>query len=159
MKHIEARAMALEVLHDASVTLRYLAPSGHTLEMCQRPDYWRNNLRELGQQRVVNRNSFNRIEILAEDGSWEAELRVISIADGLVNFRVLREWQATNKPGRKATAPDGYVIEHIPSNGWRAMAPSGVMVAGKLTLQDDAIQAAIDHAKKAAPAEPVKKAS
>ena len=85
------------------MTLRYFAPRGHALEDCLRPDYWRNVTREAGQQRVPNRHAWNKIEILAEDGTWEAELRVLSVDHGLVHTRVLREWAAPSKPG---PAPD-----------------------------------------------------
>lgn len=146
----EARASSLEPLYDSSVPWRYMAPSGHTLEHCQRPDYWVNVTRELGQQRVFGRNAFNKIEIMAEDGSWEAELRVMSVADGLVHTRLLRDWKAQAKPGRKPEHPDGYKIEHIPSNGWRVLDPKGHPVATNLTTEDDAIRAAALHAKKAA---------
>ena len=48
VEKIEARPGSLEPLNDASVTWRYTAPAGHTLEECQRPDYWRHGIRELG---------------------------------------------------------------------------------------------------------------
>lgn len=146
----EARPGSLEPVHDASITLRYFAPSGHSLEMCQRPDYWRNVVKEAGQQRVFGRHAWNRIEILAEDGTWEAELRVLSAADGLVHTRVIREWAAPAKPGRKPNIPDGYQIEHIPGNGWRVLDTNGTPIATNLPVEDDAIRAAAAHSKKAA---------
>ncbi len=155
-KKPEARPGSLDNLADASVTLRYFAPPGHTLEMCQRPDYWRNCTREAGQQRVPSRHAWNKIEILAEDGTWEAELRVLSVSagaagtGGLVHTRLIREWSAPAKPGRKPALPDGYVVEHIPGNGWRTLDPNGMPVATNLPIEDDAIRAAANHAKKAA---------
>lgn len=145
-----ARPGSLEVVNDASITWRYFAPSGITLADVQRPDYWRNVLREVGQQRIVGRNAWNKIEILAEDGSWEAELRILSVADGLVQTRVIREWSQPAKPGRKPGAPEGYVIEHIPNNGWRVLDPNGQPVASKLSNEEDANRAAASHSKKAA---------
>lgn len=149
-KSPEARPGSLEALHDASVTWRYFAPAGVTLEMCQRPDYWRHNIRELGQQRINGRHAWNRIEILAEDGTWEADLRVLSVDQGLVHTRVIREWQAPAKPGRKPVVPDGYKVEHIPNNGWRALDPNGHIVAASLPIEDEAVRAASAHSKKAA---------
>ena len=146
----QARPNSLEVAQDSSITWRHYAPVGVTLEMCQRPDYWRNVLREVGQQRIVGRNAWNRIEILAEDGSWEAELRVISVADGLVSTRLLREWSEPVKPGRKASVPEGYTVEMVTGNGWRAVDPNGNVVASKLPVEDQAIKAAVSHSKKAA---------
>lgn len=145
----EARPGSLEVAHDASVTWRYIAPAGHTLEMCQRPDYWRNLNRECSQQRVVGRHAWNKIEIIAEDGTWEAELRILSVADGLVSTRLIREWNAPSKPGKKPVLPEGYKIEHLPSNGWRALDPNGLPIATNLPIEDDAIRAASQHSKKA----------
>lgn len=144
----EAKPGSLESLYDASISWRYMAPSGITLEMCQRPDFWKNVIRECAQQRVHGRPSWNRIEIISEDGTWEAELRILSASDGLVHTRVIREWNAPARPGRKASAPDGYVIEHIPSNGWRVLDPKGSLVTTNLPIEDDAIRAAAAHADK-----------
>lgn len=146
----EARPGSLEVVGDASVSWRYIAPAGDTLEMCQRPDYWKHHTRELGQQRVLGRNAWNRIEIICEDGTWEAELRVISVADGLVNTRLLREWRAATKPGRKPTVPAGYVVEHIANNGWRVLDPDRQIIAANISIEEEAIRAAASHAKSAA---------
>ncbi len=152
-KKIEARPGSLDVVYDASVIWRYLAPAGHTLEMCQRPDYFRNVVKEAGMQRVLGRHAWNKIEIIAEDGTWEAELRVLSVVEGalpLVNTRLLREWHAPVKPGRKPAVPEGYAVEHIANNGWRALDPNGQIIAANLTIEDDAIRAAATHAKKIA---------
>lgn len=153
-KKPEARPGSLDVAHDASITWRYLAPAGVTLEMCLEPLFWAQCTRELGQQRVLGRHAWNRIEIIAEDGSWEAELRVLSVeqgvngANGRVFTRLIREWHDASK-AKKANAPAGYTVEYIPDNGWRVLDPKGGVVAEKLTLEDDALKAAAAHAKKA----------
>lgn len=149
-KKSEARPGSLDNLNDCSVTLRYFAPRGHTLDDCIRPDYWRNVTREAGQQRVPNRHAWNKIEILAEDGTWEAELRVLSVDHGLVHVRVVREWAAPAKPGRKPALPEGYTVEHILSNGWRTLDPHGTPIATNLPIEEDAIRAASTHSKKVA---------
>jgi hypothetical protein len=152
-KKPEARPGSLDVSHDASVTWRYLAPAGHSLEMCQQPSYWKSVVKEAGQQRVLGRHAWNRIEIIAEDGTWEAELRVLSVVDGpsaLVNTRLIREWHAPVKAGRKPAVPEGYIVEHITNNGWRARDPGGQIIAANLSIEDEAIRAAANHAKKAA---------
>lgn len=145
----EARPGSLEPLADASMTWRYRAPPGHTLEMCQRPDYWRNNVREAGRTRSAGVTPWNRIEIIAEDGTWEAEFRVLSAADGLVVTRLIREWHVAAKPGRKPSVPDDYRIEHVRDNGWRAIDPHGEPVAQRLATEEMAVRAAADHARKA----------
>ena len=149
-KRPEARPGSLEDARDASIVWRYIAPAGVTLEMCQRPDYWRNVVKECGMQRVGQRHAWNRIEIIAEDGTWEADLRVISAVDGLVQTRLLREWHTPARPGRKPLPPEGYIVEHIPANGWRVLDPNGQEIAGKLPVEDDAVRAAAQHAKRAA---------
>ena len=147
-KKPEAKPGSLDSVYDASVTWRYIAPVGHTLDMCQRPDYFRNVARECGQQRVAGRHSWNRIEILSEDGSWEAELRVLSAADGLVHTRLLRDWTAPSKPGRKPNKPEGYAVEMVPANGWRVLDPNAEIVATRLATEDEANRAAADHARR-----------
>lgn len=149
-KKPEARPGSLETAGDASVTWRYFAPAGVTIEMVQRPDYWRNCVREAGQQRVNGRHAWNKIEVLAEDGTWECELRVLSAADGLVHTRLLSEWKAEAKPGRKPMLPEGYTVEHIPSNGWRVLDPHGAPVATNLPIEEEAVRAASHHARKVA---------
>lgn len=143
----EARAGSLDNAYDAAVVLRYMAPVGHTIDDCRRPDYWRNVAKEAGQQRIAGKHAWNRIEIIAEDGTWEAELRVLSVADGLVHTRTLRTWSADAK--KDPAAPEGYVLEHIQSNGWRALDPGGLVVAEKKTTRDAALNAALDHHRKA----------
>lgn len=144
----EARPGSLEMIHDASVTWRYFAPVGVTLEMCRAPDYWRNVRRETGQQRVPGRHAFNRIEIMAEDGTWEAELRVMSVAsNGDIETRLLREYRDA---ASQMAVPKGYVVDHVPGNGWRAMDHKGVVIAGKMTTRDEAVRAAQAHSRKAA---------
>ena len=145
----EARPGSLDVAHDASITWRYMAPAGHTLEMCKRPDYWKNVIREVGQQRTIGRHAWNRIEIIAEDGTWEADLRVLGIdGSNLVTTRVIREW-TDPKAAVKLAVPKGYLVEHITGNGWRALAPGGdIILTGKATEQA-AIADAIDHVRRA----------
>lgn len=144
-----ARPGSLESQYDAAITWRYIAPVGHTLDDCQHPTYWTNVIKECGQQRIPGRNAFNRIEIIAEDGTWEAELRVLSAADGLVKTRVLREWKEAGRPGRKPAVPDDYKVEMVPGNGWRALDPRGEIVAQRLVTEDEANRAAAAHAKRA----------
>ena len=147
-KH-EARPGSLEVMQDASVTWRHMAPPGVKMDDVRRPDYWRNVIRECAQQRFPGKHAWNRIEVIAEDGTWECDLRVITAAEGLVHTRLLREWVQKLPPGRKPSVPDGYRIEHIPSNGWRALDPNGQIVAQRLTIEDEALRAAVEHARQA----------
>lgn len=146
----KARPGSLEPAYDASVVWRYMAPAGHTLEMCRHPTYWSNVLREVRQQRVVGRHPWNKIEIIAEDGTWEAELRVTRVEGELVHTRLLTSWHEASRPGRRLEVPEGYTVEHVAGNGWRAMAPDGMIVDEKLPTESDATRAAQKHARKIA---------
>jgi hypothetical protein len=129
---------------------RYIAPAGTTLDDCKRSDYFKNLVRECGQSRYAGRPAWNRIEIICEDGTWEAALRVLSAGDGLVHTRVIFEWHAPKVPGRKPALPDGYTVEHIPNNGWRALDNHGAVISDRLPIEEDAVRAASAHSKKAA---------
>lgn len=143
----EARPGSLDNVQNTSVTLRYIAPYGHTLEDVQQPKYFKNCLRECGQQRTPGKHAWNRIEIIAEDGTWEAELRIMSIGPDSVQTRLLREWRAPEKPAREAKVPAGYTIEMVRNNGWRAVGPGDAVVAEKLLTKAEAVKAAEEHAK------------
>lgn len=145
----EARPGTLEHLQNVSITLRYVAPLGHMLEDCLRKDYWKNLTRECSQQRIPGKHAWNRIEIIAEDGTWEAELRILSVGPDYVETRLLREWrQPAEKVARKPKAPAGYTVEMVGGNGWRAMAPKGLVVAEKLLTEAEAVKAAEAHASR-----------
>ena len=147
-KKLEARPGSLDSSHDATVTWLYVAPAGHTLEDCQRPDYWGNVRREAGLQRVVGRHAWNKIEIVAEDGTWEAMLRVVSVSqDGQVMTRLLSSW--TDPKKAQADAPEGYTVEHIAGNGWRALDPKQAPLTEKKASRDEALLAAVEHHRRA----------
>lgn len=140
----EARPGSLDSAYDASITWRYIAPSGHTLKDCMRPDYWSNVRREAGLQRVVGRHAWNKIEIIAEDGTWEADLRVMAVDGGLVTTRLLRAWRETETKA-ETPVPDGYTVEHIPNNGWRALDRKGQILTEKRSTRDQAMAAVAEH--------------
>lgn len=144
-----ARPGTLDLQHDASFTYRYIAPPGHTLEHCSHPEYFRHNERACGFTRSGSKNAWNKIEIIAEDGSWEADLRILSVANGLVETRVIRHWETQAKPGRKPSVPDGYKVEHIQDHGWRALDRFGEPIVQKQPTEDKALAAAIDHNRRA----------
>ena len=160
-KAIEARAGSLEAVYDASITWRHIAPDGVSIEDVQRPTYWRNVVREAGQQRVPKRHSWNKIEVLAADGSWECMLRVTSIEKEFVYTRLIyaagdigaKFVETPSAPSKKGASqlPKGYKVEHLPS-GWRALDPNGEEVDGASgkTQKADAVRAAIAHSRAAA---------
>lgn len=143
-KKPEARPGSLEMAHDAAAVWRYMAPAGVTLAMVLEPDYWTNVVREAGQTRVPGRHAWNKIEVLAEDGTWEAELRVMAVVGTKVHVRLLRE---TREPSvaESAAAPDGYTVEHVTGNGWRARDRKGQVITEKRQTRDQALMAAVAH--------------
>lgn len=147
---------SLETAHDVSITYRYMAPVGHTIEMCCDPDYWKHNLRECNQQRIGGRHAWNKIEIVSVDGTWEALLRIMSvdIQNGRVSTRLLSQWPASTQPAvdtQDAPIPDGYRIDFIEGNGWRAIEPGGTTLIEKRPSRDDAVRRALEHASKVRP--------
>jgi len=115
-----------------------------------KPDYWRNNIRELARGRETGKPAFNRLEILASDGTWEADLRVMEAADGLVTLRLLRRWpESLVEKQPEQPVPEGYRVEFIDNNGWRALEPGGHTLTEKRTTRDEAMRRAVEHARKA----------
>jgi hypothetical protein len=149
---IAARPGSLEPLSDAAITYRYIAPLGVTLDEVMVPTYWRNNIRDLSRTREPGKSAFNRIEILAADGTWEADVRVMDAADGIATLRLLRVWPENGANAAKepeVSAPDGYRVEFIENNGWRALEPGGNMLIEKRTTRDEALKRAQEHSRKA----------
>lgn len=153
MKPIIAKAASLELLHDTAVTWRHFAPAGVTIDDCEDENYWQNVISEVGQERAAKKHAWNKIEVLALDGSWEAELRVISIDGPKVYTRRLLYWsdkaeKATGKhKGRLPNLPDGYETEYVDQNGWRSLDSVGNVVCEKLSTEGDAIRGAYAHSK------------
>lgn len=136
-----ARPSLLDMAQDASIVWRYLAPVGTTIEMCLAPEYWAQCSRELGQTRVIGRHAWNKLEIISEDGTWEAELRVITAEPDRVFVRLLRYWQSD----RVTKLPAGYDVAHVPGNGWRVMNHQGAILTEKLATEDEAVRFAHRH--------------
>lgn len=125
----------------------HIAPAGTTLEQVCDPTYWSSVANEF------KRAPWALIEIIADDGSWEADLRVFAIGDGFAKVRVRNSWAYADKPGRKPALPDGYKVEHLPTQGWRAMSPNGEVVAERKQVEMEAVRAAADHARTMTPAQ------
>lgn len=145
-----ARSGALALAHECSSTYLYIVPNGHTLEACQRPDYWKDNVLPLSRARYVGQNPWHKIELIADDGTWEAMLRVVGVSDGLVTVRVIYERSYADKTATPLKLPDGYKVEHIPTKGWRALDRHSSIITAGAALERDAIRAAVQHARKVA---------
>ncbi len=144
-KPILAKANSIEMAGDASITWRHFAPAGATVEDCESPNYWQNVVREIGQERVAGRHSWNKIEIIAVDGTWEATLRVVSVESPRIYTRRLSYW--TDADAKLPTMPKGYSVEYVDQNGWRGFDQFGNQITEKKATKADAIRICTEHAK------------
>ena len=64
-----------------------LVAAGITLEDVMSFAYWVNEAGSFRLNDIVN--------VIAQDGSFEARLRVIRLAPGFIEFRILNEWRPT----------------------------------------------------------------
>lgn len=144
----EARAGELSILHDCSVTFRYVVPHGHTIEDLKSKTYWRHNAPDLKLQRYAGVRPWHRIECIADDGTYECDLRVLDVtATGEVTVRVLRAWHAETKATKPIQPPEGYKLEHVGGRGWRALDPNGQILTADRVNEIDAYLVAADHAR------------
>lgn len=101
------------------------------------PSYWRSAWREF--------KPYATLDLIAEDNTWEARLRVISAVDGNIRFRVIYKLEAEK---RKADIPKGYHVEHLSPNGWRVVGPDGSQIGSFEPMEADAVRTATDHARR-----------
>ena len=89
-----------------------IAP-GETLEMAMNADKWINVRRTLRVHDVI--------EIIASDGAFEADLRVVSVnqLSGAIKFRVIRKTEGKASAPEPANAADRYVVQHAGFGKWR----------------------------------------
>lgn len=125
----------------AVVSFLHVVPGGVTLDQALAETYWRNAWKLLEHKR----NS--TIDLLADDGAWEATVRVVSSGGPHVRFRVLSRWAAP-KPQQ---VPAGYAVQHLPREGWRVLAPDKSVLASGEPGEHEAVEAAVAHARRFAP--------
>ncbi len=73
----------------------------------------------------------DRIDCMAVDGAFDAELRVVAKGDLFIKMRVLRYWDAADVPEVEATplTSDGYEVTWGGPNGkWRVVGPTKEIV-------------------------------
>lgn len=134
--------------NSALVSFFHIVPAGISLDQVLAPSYWRN------AWKMFERRVHSTIDLVADDGAWEAKVRVTAVAENVVRLRVLSRW-TPEAPIKEA--PDGVKIEHLPSFGWRAVAADGVTLAEGLPSRDEAIAAASTSGRaSAAPRKTVK---
>ena len=130
--------------HVHVVSFFHKVPHGVTPHEVLEPSssYWANAWKRFEGREM------STVEFLAEDGSWDAEVRVLKVEDGKVHFRVLREWR---EPASDLEVPEGYRVEFIAENGWRAIDPAGTVIKDRMPAKTDVLTAALDHATAYAP--------
>lgn len=109
-----------------------LVPSGHTLEDILNPDYWAHYTQTLRQNSVI--------ECVADDASFEADLRVEAVGAAWVRVRLLREWKRPKGAAAITPERDRYKIEHTPA-GWQVIFDNSVNIAQGLISEDEAVKA------------------
>ena len=97
-------------------------PAGIGLAEATSPAYWRN------AWKVLEHRILSTIDLVAEDGEWEASVRVLQATPTVMKFRVLSQWQPDAKDAARK-APDGVKVEFITEAGWRALFGDGTVIA------------------------------
>lgn len=122
------------------VTFFHKVPPGLSLDEVMKSAYWRN------AWKVFENRVYSTIDLVAEDNTWEAQVRILSAANGDVVLRLISQWAAP-----KSEVPAGYTSEHVPGQGWRLLDSDGLIVTEGAATEADAIAAAKPRRK---PAEP-----
>lgn len=122
----------------------HVVPAGVSLEAALASSYWRN------AWKLLENKKYSTVDLIADDGAFDVTVRVLDATANSVEFRILREWEPKRAPGRRPSVPDGYVVEHLPEQGWRAVAPDGSVLGDKISGEDGAVKMAVAHARKAA---------
>jgi hypothetical protein len=142
----ECRPSQLQIAHERRYHFYHVAPASVTLEQVCEPTYWRTVSRDLGRQ------PWALIEVVCDDGTWEADLRVYAVGDGYAKVRVRAKYEYAGPIGRRPKEPDGYRIEHVSGQGWRAIDPAGDVIVQNQAVRDEAIRIASAHARQKAAA-------
>jgi hypothetical protein len=137
----ECKPHQLLIDQERRVTWFHEAPHGVTLEQVLEPVYWRSVWREF------QRGKWPEIRVVAEDGSWDALLKVFGWGEGFAKVAVLWKAEVKGVPGRKPNTPEGYRIEYIKGQGWRSLDPAGDVICQNQMVEDEALRIAAQHAK------------
>jgi hypothetical protein len=128
--------------HTRCINFLHEVPHGVTFDQVRENAYWANAWKRFQGKEM------STVDFIAEDGSWEAQVRIVRVTEGKVEFRVLHEWK---EEAAISEVPKGYRVEFISENGWRAFDPNNALVIDKQAQRNWALEAALDHATAAAP--------
>jgi hypothetical protein len=138
LKALPTRAMA----HLAEFTRSdwfVLVPTGVTVEQLTVPSFWAHQVSKLRKH--------DRVEAVAEDGSFDVELRVIDKDVGFAKMRILREWRNPEMavPSNKEQYSDKPhhfpCVDYKAASGWRVIGFDGNVVKENLASEADALLA------------------
>jgi hypothetical protein len=127
-----------------------LAPFGVTIDDLMRPPFWAHHTLRLKQLDIV--------EVVAEDGSFDVELRVVDAQVGYVKMRPLRTWsdaaiaKATaervaeqDKQEAKAAEERFPCIRFNKLQRWHVLGHDGNVVKDGFTNQRDAMACLVEY--------------
>lgn len=133
-RKFEPQVGHLQSAYDRRPNFLLEVPTGTTLEDVLAPGFWKNVWREMTR----GGGKYAKIEVICEDQTWEAELRVYATGDGFVKCRTLNSWDAKRAQGRPLKLPDGWTAEPVGSS-WRVRNAAGEPVVQNAASEWDAI--------------------
>jgi hypothetical protein len=125
-----------------SINFLHKVPHGLVLDDVLAHAYWANAWKRFEGKEC------STVDFLAEDGTWEAYARVTRVVEGRVTFRILHHWQ---EDPVSIEIPEGYRVEFLSDNGWRALDPNGTIIIANQPQRGDVMNAALEHATAFAP--------
>lgn len=132
----------LQVANQRREEMLYVVPRGVTIEDLLRPEFWGT------VRKTLTRFPWTKVECVADDGSFECVLRVMSSSEGMVRMRLVSSWLSEEAVTQSIKLPDGCVVEHIAGQGWRGVFNGDVVVSRQGT-EAEAIMAVVAHAARA----------
>lgn len=150
MLTLPERNMAQRAEHARSIYFAEI-PAGITLEQCLEPTFWAHCVGRLKKNTMI--------ELVAEDGSFDALVRVTDKDVGFAKLRVLYSWRndkAAAKPedGETGKTRELPGLQYIPSGstkGWRVLGFDGSTVREGIVEKAEA-QASLEAYKQRAAA-------
>lgn len=119
-----------------------------SIEDVLRPSFWAHHTARL--------NVGDLVDVLTADERFDLQLRVTEKKIGMVTMRPLRVWTsetaatADDHDAEPLVVPEGYVVNHAPKTGWRALTKEPPLeISRNHKSRREATQAAIDHSRQA----------
>ena len=127
----QKKVLAPGLLHHRADFIRnhyaLMVPVGYTLDDLLLPEAWLH---------ATKLKRFDRVEVIAVDGSFDADLRVEMVGQGFCQMRVLRAWFPELESASEVAAA-GARVGFSPMSKWRVFGVDGAeMMRGYLTKAD-----------------------